>query len=161
MKPIMLAALMMISFQCLCQGVDGDRIILQDFVIDSLGYSQAELHAKTKDWFGHTFNNAKEVITSDSESGIVGRYTNSHYIGSALVDWYHTINTDFKDGKIRVRIWINYSGETRGTPANYYFNKKGEPRKMFNKGLLKLYDDSANMIMSLFRTIKGAKNDDW
>lgn len=139
-----------------CQTIDGELIKLVESVTE-VQKTQAELHEIIKNWFGKTFKSAKDVITSDTPSAISGRYINGFVFGgTAQVDWDHSIEVDIKDNKARIRVWL-----VDNNPVSYFYNKQGEQRGMYKKGLTKLVDDAKTLESNFKDFLVNPTKDDW
>jgi len=158
MKKLLLLSFLILTSHYVATGqvISGETIILVESVIDSKG-TQNDLHEKVTNWFGKSFKSAKNVITSDTQSAIAGTYINGYIFGGAhQVNWSHTIQVDIKDDKVRLRIWL-----VDNNPVYYFFNKKGQQRGMYKKGLAKLVADSKALEVNFQDFLINSINDDW
>jgi hypothetical protein len=138
------------------QTIEGSTIKLVESVIDIKG-TQQELNERIKNWFGKAFKSAKSVITSETQSAIVGRYINGFiFTGNVNIDWNHSIEVDIKENKVRLRIWL-----VDNNPVNMFYNKQGEPRSMYNKGFNKLIDDAKATEKDFKEYLTNQTRDDW
>lgn len=151
------------------QTQDGNSVLLQDTVLQDLPLTKGELRDKTKEWIGKTFKSGKDVISSDTESSIVGHFIANTYGSFGLVmDWEHTLSVDFKDGKARVKIWVDRALHTNKDnallpstqPASAYWYGKHKPTKLHAKWLVELVENSGGLTRDLHKSLNG-KPDDW
>jgi len=101
------------------QDVNSDLIIEKILIFDSL--SKDELIQRFENWGGQNFRNYEAVRTAKTESQITLTYITSSF---AVIDMYLILIAEFKDNKIRIRIYDDgnvfkpgyYIGQTY-TPA--------------------------------------------
>lgn len=139
---------------------DGTSALLQEVIIDSIKLEKSAITDKTKEWIGKTFNNGEKVITSVTESSIVGNYVQMTTGGlGASVNWDHRFVIDIKENRMRVKIWVDRSRDSNYTAAQYWYGKF-KPTKLHKKWLNDLVIMSGNMVTSLENHLK-AKENDW
>lgn len=143
------------------QKKEGNFVVIQEVVLDSLGANGEKLHSKIEVWFGKYFRNAKEVITANNKELVAGRYLVGVKQGPATVDFYHSITIDIKDGRVRVKIVAEST--TAGYPsASYFYNNKGELRTsaQYERWMDNLLADSTALLSSLEKDLRGG-GEDW
>jgi hypothetical protein len=113
--------------------VDGLVTFESVAIADSL--SAAEIHERTLNWLGSTFKRDKDVITLNTPSRIISRYSMNY--GYSKEDFIHQIIIDIKDAKAKFLInniegiqeWIKDNG-TEWKP--FYTNMKIEAETKIN-----------------------------
>lgn len=143
---------------CYGQTQDGDAVLLQEVVLDSVPLSKTEIKDKTIEWIGKTFKSGESVITSSTENSLVGNYIETMYSGGVSFDWEHRITIDFKDNKARARIWV--SRLVTGTIASAYWYGKYKPSKLHQRWLNEMTVNSKALINNYHQHLK-KKQEDW
>lgn len=128
---------------------DGNSVLLQEVIIDSLPLSKGEIRDKSKEWIGKTFKSGKDVISSETDGSIVGHFI-THTTGSmdARFTWDNTITIDFKDSKVRVKIWVDKMLDTGYAAASYWFGPN-KPKKIHARWLEEMTLEAKGFIESL------------
>lgn len=149
----------------ICQEIDGNHLKIAYVVIDSLDGHMDELHQRAQDWFGITYKEADEVITSNSSSLIVGKYLESFRFLGTTLSFYHRIQVDIQDNRVRVQIWIteqlNCNGMKGCQASEYFYKKNGEQKGGLKGGLDQLLESSRQVTQDLSTYLKTNKGEQW
>lgn len=141
------------------QTQDGDAVLLQEVVLDSIPLDKSQIRDKTIEWIGKTFKSGETVITSSTENSIVGNYIDQMYGGmNTSFDWEHRFIIDLKDNKVRVRVWVTRL--ITGTVAAAYWYGKFKPSKLHQRWLNEMTVNSKALINNYHQTLK-KKQEDW
>lgn len=143
-----------------CQKPDGTRVFLVEQIVDSIPHTKAQIRERIKSWIGTNFKSGKDVIVSDTEDLIVGNYitTRNGTVGNQ-VHWEQTMTVDIKDGRIRVRIWVNKTIESNYDAALFWYGKH-KPTKLHQRWLDEMMMESSAIISNLKQHLR-AKREDW
>ncbi len=161
---------MKMSFMCLigailissvgiAQEKDGKTVKQVEFIIDSLPGTSPELISKSKEWIGKSFKQGEKVITSQNDNTIVGHYNESVNVGSTLVYFDHMITLDFKDNRVRVRIWTMETSNSVAA-SDFFYPEGKQPKKIYKDWLATLYKQAVDLSVSYAKYIK-AKKEEW
>jgi hypothetical protein len=134
----------LISSQCQAQKLEGTSILLVEIVYDSLSMNQPTIRQITKDWAGKVFGNPR-AIKSDTELSMVLNYdVKSSDAGAIYKPYNETMVIDYKESRVRVRVWLNGSGVI--TAQSTFYNNKGEVRDSKKQSLSTFKSDAERFV---------------
>jgi hypothetical protein len=150
-----------ISTTYFAQEKQGEKVLLNQEVIDSVNYSGVDLSTEIKNWFGTFFKNADEVITSETQNQFIGRYISSTNAFGAKISFYHSLTIEIKDGRVRVTDILTEQSGGASSPARWFYKNNGKARGMYDDSLNDLVQQSNSLIENLKTHLSGNSNDDW
>jgi len=135
--------------------------------------SKEEIYNRANAYFTYNYVNGNAVIQmSEKANGIIiakGIYLNLNYedvFENRIVDAYHILRIDVKEGKARILLTIsNYKYTAPCGPGcttvkemkisnNYPFNPKGEKKNLMGKSFVKTYNLAMKTLDELAKAIK-------
>lgn len=137
--------------------VDKETFLIYTEVIQCDSLSKDQLINKTKNWAGISFNNLKQVITTESDDQLVIRYIDKSFyvkgIGKILMPWNLRLVLQFKDNKVKCSFYDGTNVESNLPFAAYHY-------KMHEEGLNAIYQNIIATTNSLKKSIQ-TKKEDW
>jgi hypothetical protein len=155
-------------------------------LIEAPGLSKDEIFNRALNYFTYNYVSGKSVIQhQDKEAGLIvgkGLYSNVHTgvsLQTTLVDAWHILRVDVKDGKARAivtltdyekQITASNGASTYSTmkiSSEYPINSKGMQKTVMSKAFYKSYQRTMKTLNAVDRAIKegntskSVENTDW
>lgn len=163
----------------LCSGLH--RITAQEFEYfdnGSIYYQQilefdylevSELNERIIGWFGESFQSGEDVLTTHTDTRVIGNFHMRHGKGPNNQLFRHKITIELKPGRIRGTIdQIECVATALNDPVNppkpieeWFFKSNGEPMAAFTKMRLETASELQSVIQSLKYYIENYNSDDW
>lgn len=168
--------------------VDAQGFVTYTRIIDVPNVPKAKLFSRAKNYFVYHYNTERSIIQSRAEDKDLGSFVykglyNDIHSGFAihtiLVDCWHTIRVDVKDGKARIILSLNeYEVETQFDvdppkfkttliSREFPFNPQAYSKNIMGKAFYHSHKSAMNTLNSLEQAIKNGNisaeldHDDW
>lgn len=109
-------------------------------------------------WFGESFKNSEEVITSKTSNAITGRYIDNYSLMGSSITFYHSIKIYFKDDRMKVIIDDIINTDGTQTLSDYCLKKNGKIRGLYKQLYIHFDNISFTIINELEDSLTGSKH---
>jgi hypothetical protein len=155
--------------------VDDNGNITYTKVVEAEGLKAEEIYTRALNYFTYNYGSGKAVIqTQDKEQGLIvgkGIYAKVHVgasIVTTVVDSWHILRVDVKEGKARILVTLTdyeltiissgtYGGKSLNTvpvSSSYPFNEKGGSKTVMSKAFYKTHQRALKTLDAVEKAIK-------